>query len=293
MEMHQVRYFLAVCETLNFTRAAERCHVAQPSLTRAIKKLEEELGGPLLRRERTRTHLTELGELMRPHLQQLHDAARAAQAEAEGYRELDTAPLKLGVMSTIGPAQLVGFFHRLRREVPSLDVTIREKPGARIVDELMAGALDIAIVGMPDYPERLDARPLYHERYVIAFPHGHPFENLPAVPLKELDGEDYLSREHCEFPDHLAALGLPEPYTVKIKYKSVREEWIQALVLAGMGSAIMPEHLPSLPGIATRVLVEPEVGRTISLVTVAGRRYTPTVETFIRMARGFDWQVVR
>ena len=71
MEMHQIRYFLAVCETLNFTRAAEACNVSQPSLTRAIKGLEDELGGPLFRRERNNTHLTGLGEMMRPHLTQV------------------------------------------------------------------------------------------------------------------------------------------------------------------------------------------------------------------------------
>ena len=110
MEMHQVRYFLAVCRTLNFTRAAERCNVAQPSLTRAIQKLEEELGGALFRRERNRTHLTDLGRLMQPHLRALQDASLAASAEAEDYHKLERAPLRLGVMCTIGPARLVNFF---------------------------------------------------------------------------------------------------------------------------------------------------------------------------------------
>ena len=75
MEMHQVRYFVALCETLNFTRAAEKCNVTQPSLTRAIKLLEEELGGPLFNRERNQTHLTELGRLMEPHLREVLDQA--------------------------------------------------------------------------------------------------------------------------------------------------------------------------------------------------------------------------
>ena len=78
MEMHQARYFLAVCETLNFTRAAEQCHVAQPSLTKAIKKLEDELGGELFRRERARTHLTDLGRMMKPHLEQVVESAQRA-----------------------------------------------------------------------------------------------------------------------------------------------------------------------------------------------------------------------
>ena len=88
MEMHQVRYFLAVCETLNFTRAAERCHVAQPSLTRAIQKLEQEFGGPLFRRERNRTHLTDLGRLVQPHMRAVSAAAEAAHTEAEEFGNL-------------------------------------------------------------------------------------------------------------------------------------------------------------------------------------------------------------
>ena len=82
MEMHQVRYFLAVCDLLNFTRAAERCNVSQPALTRAIKKLEEELDGPLFRRERNLTHLTELGRMMKPHLEQSLACTLAAKATA-------------------------------------------------------------------------------------------------------------------------------------------------------------------------------------------------------------------
>ena len=85
MELHQIRYFLAVSSTLNFTRAAEECHVSQPSLTRAIKKLEDELGEELFRRERSRTHLTELGRVMVPFLQQSLDSAMAAKAHAQSY----------------------------------------------------------------------------------------------------------------------------------------------------------------------------------------------------------------
>src|SRR3954468_23777946 len=87
MEMHQVRYFLAVADELNFTRAAERCHVAQPSLTRAIKLLEEELGGPLFHRERANTHLSELGQMVKPYLEQVYGQAQEAKRQAlYGFR---------------------------------------------------------------------------------------------------------------------------------------------------------------------------------------------------------------
>ena len=86
MEMHQVRYFLAVADTLNFTRAAEQCHVSQPALTRAIQQLEEELGGLLLRRERKLTHLTDFGRLIEPHLRQMLTDAEAAKSTARNSR---------------------------------------------------------------------------------------------------------------------------------------------------------------------------------------------------------------
>lgn len=289
MEMHQLRYFLAVCETLNFTRAAEQCHVAQPSLTRAIQKLEEELGGPLFRRERSRTHLTDLGRLMQPHIKAAFDATLAARAEAEGFRSLDRAPVRMGVMSTVGPSRLIDFLSRMRRDIPSLDLAFQEAAGKDLVETLLKGDLDIALIGLPSYPDRVDAIPLFEERYMIAFPRGHRFEAMSAVPVAELEGENYLKRVHCEFMDHFEAMGAPVQFTVNLRYSSEREDWVQAMVLAGMGCSIMPEHLPSIPGIATRVLIEPEVSRTISLVTVAGRRFSPAVAALVGAARGFAW----
>src|SRR3712207_8184276 len=88
MEMHQIRYFLAVCEELNFTRAAERCNVAQPSLTRAIKLLEEELGGSLFHRERANTHLSELGRMVRPYLEEVYAKTQEAKRQALDFGEL-------------------------------------------------------------------------------------------------------------------------------------------------------------------------------------------------------------
>ena len=162
MEMHQVRYFLALSETLNFTRAAERCNVAQPSLTVAIRKLEAELGGPLFRRERNRSHLTDLGRLMKPHFERIRDTGEVARAEAMAFWDREKAPLRLGVMCTIGPERMVGLFARLRSEIPSLDVELKEAPGSALVAHLMDGDLDVALIGLPEYPDRLDARPLLY-----------------------------------------------------------------------------------------------------------------------------------
>ena len=192
-------------------------------------------------------------------------------------------------MCTIGPERLVGFFRRLGNEISTIEVSMQEAPGKDLVELMMAGKFDIALIGMPTFPDRLDARVLYSERYVIAFPKGHRFEAMDTVPLGELDQEDYLVRVNCEYPDHFNTLGIPQAYKVNVKYQSEREDWIQAMILAGMGCSVMPEYLPTMSGIGTRLIVEPEISRTISLVTVAGRRFSPTVEALIRMARHHDW----
>ena len=172
MEMHQVRYFLAVSQELNFSRAADACNVAQPSLTRAIKKLEQELGGPLFNRERGRVRLTEFGDLMRPHLEQILEVGKTVRNEADGFRTLDRAPVRLGAMGTINPSRVVGFLDRLRTEIPTLDLSVHEATGGRLVEEMLAGDLDVALIGLPSFPERLNAAPLYKERYVISFSRG-------------------------------------------------------------------------------------------------------------------------
>ena len=102
MQLYQIRYFLALCETLNFARAAEQCHVSQPSLTRAVQKLEHELGGLLILRERRLTHLTELGELVRPMLKEVLLHSVRTVAAAEQHLTGNKAVLRLGIMPSTG-----------------------------------------------------------------------------------------------------------------------------------------------------------------------------------------------
>jgi LysR family transcriptional regulator, hydrogen peroxide-inducible genes activator len=118
MEMHQVRYFLAVAEELNFTRASEKCNVTQPSLSRGIKLLEDELGGPLFHRDREHTHLTDLGQIVRPHLQSVLDHSKFAKQLSQDF--VHKVPLKLGIMSTISPHEIVDLIANLRSRHPDV-----------------------------------------------------------------------------------------------------------------------------------------------------------------------------
>jgi DNA-binding transcriptional LysR family regulator len=290
MEMHQIRYFLAACETLNFTRAAERCDVSVPSLTRAIHALEEELGGQLFRRERHLTHLTDLGRLMQQHLSVAHNATEAARREAAQYADAD-ARLKLGVVATMPARHLVGYLRALRAAAPDLELQVWEANCEELGAALLEGEIDIAISTSCVYDERLRPTPLFRERYHVAFARGHRYESMNAVPMREFEGESYVKRLHCEFPANFATLAVAKPYQgVRVRYVGEREDWVQAMVSAGLGMTVMPEFLPILPGIEMRLVVEPEVHRQISLVTVAGRPHSKPVGLAVKTARSYAWE---
>jgi LysR family transcriptional regulator, hydrogen peroxide-inducible genes activator len=290
MEMHQIRYFLAVCDILNFTRAAERCNVTQPALTRAIQKLEEEVGGQLFRRERNATHLTQLGQLVKPHLVQVLADSEAAMTTARSFLSVDNSSLRLGAMCTIGPMRFVGFLAHLRQIHPNLVITMSEAVPDELCKQLLAEDVEVAIASHPHgFPERFHSTLLYRERYVVAFPPGHRFESREAVRVTELAGESYLSRLNCEYYDFLDNICRERQVQLKDAYRSEQEDWIQSMVLAGMGISFLPEFLPVLPGIQTRPITEPEVARDVVLLTVAGRPFTPALSSFHQAIRRYDW----
>lgn len=290
MEMHQIRYFLAVAETLNFTKAAEHCHVTQPALSRAIQQLEGEVGGLLLRRERTTTHLTDLGRLMRPYLEQILRQAEEAKHQAKGFLKLDKAELNLGVLNSIGPLNFTGFLGGFHHRHPGIRLIITEGSPARLVELLQQGDLEVAIMAQPvAYPERFDAQPLYTERFMVAFPPGHRFAKLDGIRPKDMDGQNYVRRLSCEYRAYIADKLVSAGAKYDVTYQSEREDWVQTMIMAGLGVTSMPEYLPVLPGLVTRPYVEPDIKREVSLVTVAGRRHSPALAAFVKSVRAYDW----
>ncbi len=248
------------------------------------------MGGPLFRRERNLTHLTELGRMLKPHLEQSLASTMAAKATAEDFQSLEKAPLNLGVMCTIGPGRLIGLMSRIRRQLPGIELTLHDVIPNEVVDRLLAGSLDVALFGLPQaLPERFDRRPLYRERYVVAFPPGHRFEKKNVVRLRDMDNEPYLARLNCEYTDTIAGLLAKSKVSLDIRYASEREDWVQSMILSGMGSTFLPEHMSLHPDLPMRLIAEPPITRRIELVTVAGRRFSPAVEAFVRMAEAHDW----
>lgn len=124
---------------------------------------------------------------------------------------------------------------------------------------------------------------------MIACAPGHRFEAMDAVPMADIAGEAYLTRANCEYIGYLDGILQERMIKVQDVYQSEREDWIQSMVLAGMGICFIPEFTPVIPGIVTRPIIEPEVTRAIHIVTVAGRRFSPAVATFVKAVDKFKW----
>jgi DNA-binding transcriptional LysR family regulator len=289
--MHQVRYFLAVCETLNFTRAAESCNVSQPALTRAIKNLEDELGGPLFNRERVNTHLTELGRMMQPYLAEVYAQSETAKTRARDFHSLKEAPLSVGIMCTIGPSKLLDLMSSFHQRYPEVNISLRDAKGQMLHDMLAAGEIDVAIFGLPGGidEERFHTLKLFDERVLIAIPPGHRLERQNGIRIEDLSNERYLFRANCEFADLVRDMCRSRGFRLTVPYRSERDDWIQTMVKAGLGVTTIPEYAVTVDGLTTRPLVDPGIQRTVSLVTVRGRPHSPAVGAFVREAMAFNW----
>lgn len=290
MELHEIRYFLAVSRTSNFTRAAEQCNVTQPALTRAIQKMEEELGGLLFSRERGNIHLTELGRLVEPQFAEMVARAQEARATAQRFLRLEGAQLTLGVMCTIGPLRFVRFLQDFRARHPGIDISLVEGVPDRLMEKLTAGEIDLAVMARPDgFPDPLRATLLYTERFVVACDPAHDFARQNAVRIAGMGGQTYLQRINCEFRDHLRGLLHEKGVDVVRSYRSEREDWIQIMAAAGMGVCFLPEFSALMPGLVTRAVIDPAVTRDVALVSVAGRRWSSPVAAMVQAIRGYHW----
>lgn len=288
MEMHEVKYFLAVADLLNFTRAAEHCNVAQPSLTRAIKKLENELGGPLFHRERQNTHLTELGRMMLPHLRSTYEAAQSARELARSVRSGETTPLRVGIGNAVAFSSLASLFADLRQSINGLELTVRQGPEPEICERLLAGEHDIAFIGEQSaMPDRVRAWQLYRERGLIALPIDHRLADRPMITPEEIENEAFISLAGIADRDRLVqAFGDHAP---RVQHSSHSHAELLALVEQGFGLGVMPSHAPTPAGVTCRPLEDGRLEKAIVVAIVAGRPFNRATDICIRLTRARSW----
>ena len=290
MEMHQVRYFLAVARTLNFTRAAEECNVAQPSLTRAIKLLEGELGGDLFRRERPRAMLTPLGERMFPLLKQCYDSAQSARALAALINDGEVGVLKLAVSGSIELGLILSHVNELRKSFSEIELKILRGTGPQLVEYLKAGEAEMAIAASIGAAwDRLDCWKLFDESFDMVFSREHRLAGQENIGLDDLKPERFLLRSHCERCTELADLLRAKGLNADHRHEVSSDQDLLALVEANIGIGFLPRTVNAPQTLVRTVVKGFDLGRTVCLYGVAGRQRTPVASTFMKMLRAASW----
>ena len=290
MEMHQIRYFLAVSRTLNFTRAAEDCHVAQPSLTRAIKLLEAELGVDLFRRERNLTHLTEFGQRMLPLMGQCHESALAAKKLASSIKSGSVVSLTLGLARAVSMTLLVRPLTELMRLFPNLELRFLRGTAPEVSETLKKGEAMLAIAGpLGETWERLDAWPLFTEDFHLITAAGHWFAGSDPVRWEDLHGERLLARPYCELAAAFSELSRERALKLAGQHAVACEDDLMQLADAELGIGILPQTTPCPDGLRRIRIDGVDIRRTVYLYAVAGRERTAPATALMKLLRARDW----
>ena len=234
MELNQVRYFLALAELRNFTWAAKHCNVTQPALTKAVQKLELELGGALIHRERRLTQLTDLGKLVLPMFERTLAAADAVRQHAEEFRRKKVAPLKIGLSPCVSATLAMAPLAELAERMPGLQVELVEARKDQLPQLLLEGAVNVALVGDPGFlPDRIDRWRLFEERILVVAPAWSPIADLQAVPLGALADAVWLDRPACDVTQRFLQAHFPPGRLPRVGPRAWKDAHVQDLVLAG------------------------------------------------------------
>ena len=288
--MHHIRYFLAVGETLNLTKAAERCNVTQPALSRAIKTLENELGGDLLRRERALSHLTELGQRMLPMLRNCYETALAAKLVAASIKKREAAPLTVAISHSVSLGRFERLLRELARALPGLQLTLRRGSGREVAEALRHGTAELVIAGpLNEDWSRLETIPLFEEQFVLGVSTAHRLANRNEIEFRELSSETLLINEGCELVDKIKVCLQSNEILDAATHRVATQEDLLILLKAGLGVAIVPVGAAEIDGVCLVELKHLNLVRTVSVYSVAGRNRTVACATLYNMLRAADW----
>jgi LysR family hydrogen peroxide-inducible transcriptional activator len=241
MEMQQLRYVVAVAKTANFSRAAEHCHVSQPTLSQQIQKLEGEIGERLFDRRKRAAKLTAHGEAFLPRAMRILEEVDAAKREATDAHDLRRGRFTVGVLPTIAPYLLPAVMARFMAKFPGVEIIVQEDTTARLIKLALDYEIDFALASRPIQHEQLEVRDLFPEELLLALPPGHRLARKRRVAVADLESEPLLVMKegHC-LGDQVLGFCDRRDVTPQISFRSSQLETIQALVSSGLGLSLIP-----------------------------------------------------
>lgn len=261
MEIHQLRYFLAVARTCHFSRAAEQCHVAQPSLSQQIMKLEAELDERLFERTKRQVALTPAGEILRVHAERVIEEMELARDKVREVRGLLRGRVLLGAIPTIAPYFLPARLRAFGEKYPGIEVVVHEDTTAQLSAGVLAKEIDVALLSPPVERAGLASEEFFAEPLLVALPAAHRLATKRRLTLDDLESEAFIlmKEEHCLSGQALQFCRL-QGFAPRVSFRSAQLETVLAFVAAGPGVSI-------IPAMARRALPPGVVGRTVAGVT--------------------------
>jgi DNA-binding transcriptional LysR family regulator len=294
MDLRQLRYLVALAEERHFTRAAARLHVAQPALSQQIRRLEDELGLPLVDRTTRRVALTDAGILLveraRRALGEV-DAARAELADLAGVR---SGRVVIGAMQSLGPFDLSMLLAAFHARYPGVDLTVQEEVSDALLAMVRADVVDLAFVSLServDEHEGLDVLPLLNEPLVVLLAPDHKLGRRKRLQMADLRGERFIMfREGAGLRRITVAAAHEAGYEPQIAFETNEVERGRAMTARGLGVTIVPQSdsHPHGPPVVAVPLHRPALTRDVTLVWRHDRHQAPAARAFLDLARSAD-----
>jgi LysR family hydrogen peroxide-inducible transcriptional activator len=287
MELHQLRYFCAVAETGSFSRAAEQSHVAQPSLSQQIMKLEDELGARLFDRLGRSVRLTELGKAFLPRAHSVLRELEAAKGEVVEHKDSVGGLVTIGVIPTVAPYLLPRYLTTFSRKFPQARLTVVEEITPVLLERLRAGTIDLAILALPIRGHEFESTPLLTERLYAALPPKHKLAARRSLSLKDLRAEPFLFLRdgHCFRDTAVAACDRVRMHP-RIIFESGQFSSLLSMVGAGMGVSIVPQMALDKSAACRYVkIADASAARTIAVLVLRGRSLSRAHSGFLEHLR--------
>ncbi len=251
MTLRELQYLVALADHLHFRRAAEACFVSQPTLSTQIRKLEDELGVPLIERGTRKVMLTPAGREAVERARRILSDAQEMKEAARRSREPEAGTVRLGLFPTLGPYLLPHVVPRIRARFPRLELLLIEEKSEVLLTRLREGALDAALLALPVHDDQLHCEFLFEEPFFLAVPDSHPLARRRSLAMDELSRHDLMLLEdgHC-MRDQALDVCRRSGAVEKPEFRATSLETLRQMVAAGVGITL-------LPALATRPPVPP------------------------------------
>jgi LysR family hydrogen peroxide-inducible transcriptional activator len=291
MKLSALRYLVAFADEGSFSRAAEKCHVSQPTLSVALQNLEAELGVMLIERAKGHVALTEVGHQVVAQSRRALDEAHRIELVAQMGKDPLTGDFRLGVIHTIGPYLLPELIASLRKVAPNLTLYIEESMTALLADNLKYSNVDAVLVALPFDVPGVEVCPLYDEDFVVVVPKGHAWEKRKRIAADEVRGDDVLVLKagNC-FREQVLDACPDISHAEGSLHQGHSIETIRCMVASGYGISVLPAGALSAPYrsdmVAAIPFQSPAPARRVALAWRRGFSRPGAIEAIIAAVRG-------